>query len=159
MMFRASLLATAALANDPNPYFFNLTATGDDLTKPVVNEEGMDYCVALGPGSEPIKFSSNAPQFCLVVSGETTERCCTPSHDSYIKTSMDDLWPRECAGEEQPELEIMACFSCAKEQPQFTKHFTAAEKAKDPLGKKGIIRVCESVLRGIYGADDRAELE
>lgn len=99
MMFRASLLATAALANDANDYFFNLDATGP-LTEPVKNADGMDYCVALGPGSVPIKFESNAPQFCLVISGETTERCCTPSHDSYIKTSMDDLWPRECAGEE-----------------------------------------------------------
>ena len=52
----------------------------------------------------------------------------------------------------------MACFSCAKKQPEFTKHFTDQEKKDDPLGKKGIIRVCESVLRGIYGADDRAEL-
>ena len=53
----------------------------------------------------------------------------------------------------------MACFSCAKKQPQFTKHFTDEEKKNDALGKKGIIRVCESVLRGIYGADDRAELK
>ena len=144
-MFRATLLAALVAADDfdstgdhghdKNKYFLDtsLGVTGD-LTKPVDNSVAtgfgtdMDHCIALGPGSKPIPFSSNAPQFCLVVSGETTNRCCTPSHDSYIKSSMDDLWPRECSGDDQPDLDVLACFSCDQFQPNYTRHFTPEEQ-------------------------------
>ena len=74
---------------------------------------------------------------------------------------MDDLWPKECAGDDQPDLEVAACFSCDQFQPDYTRHFTDAEKLADKNGKVGVIRICESVLRGIYGGspDDRAGLE
>ena len=51
-----------------NVYFYDETVTGD-LKKDVVNEtdSGHDKCIATG--SDPVAFTSQAPQFCLVVSG------------------------------------------------------------------------------------------
>ena len=93
------------------PTFFSKCATGD-LTKPVTEDTS-----CLVTGEAPISFTSQAPQYCLAVSGAQRERCCTPSHDVHIKQAIQDLWPGECAGDEYPSLETLACFVCSKDQP------------------------------------------
>ena len=61
------------------PIFFSKCATGD-LTKPLLEDTN-----CLVTGEAPLQFTSQAPQYCLAVSGSQRERCCTPSHDVHIK--------------------------------------------------------------------------
>ena len=77
--------------------FHSKTASGD-LTRPTVDNTSIpqtNNCEATG--SPPVAFTSQAPQFCLGVSGTQNDRCCTPSHDVYIKEHVEGLWPAECA--------------------------------------------------------------
>ena len=55
---------------------------------------------------------------------------------------MDGLWPKECASDDHQALHLLACLSCSEDQPKFTDR------------KKQVVRVCESVLKDIYGAQD-----
>lgn len=135
-----AVVTTVTLALNQNPVFFSEIVTGD-LTKPVVHTDpNHDKCIATG--SDPLPFTSQAPQFCLVVSGQTKNRCCTPSHDSYIKETMDGLWPKECSNDDHEQLDLLSCLSCSAKQPIYT------DRARK------VVRVCESVLREIYGQDD-----
>ena len=104
-------------------------ATTEDLT-----------CQATGSLSEP--FTSQAPQFCLAVSGTQKNRCCTPTHDVYIKDYVLGLWPEECAQKSYDNLNVLACLACSPDQPKYT----------DQANK--IVRVCRSVIEGIYGQSD-----
>ncbi len=91
-----------------NPiYFHDLTATGD-LTKPVT-----DDTTCLATGAPPVAFTSQAPQFCLISS--SAERCCTPSHDVFIKDHVAGLWPTDCASDEYPGLNELACLICSQD--------------------------------------------
>ena len=74
-------------------YFQSTTITGA-LDKPIPND---GKCWATK--QPPVKFVSQAPQFCLVVSGQTRDRCCTPTHDEVIKQEYFGLWPADCAGD------------------------------------------------------------
>ena len=62
-------MAVGSKADDleTNPHFFSKTVTGD-LTKAVVNTSA-DHAKCIATGSDPVEFTSQAPQFCLVVSG------------------------------------------------------------------------------------------
>ena len=55
---------------------------------------------------------------------------------------MDGLWPKECASDDHQALHLLACLSCSEHQPKFTDK------------EKQVVRVCESVLREIYGVQD-----
>ena len=94
----------------PSPYAFNnLEATGD-LTKPVTEDT-----TCLATGAAPVAFTSQAPQFCLITSSAQRERCCTPSHDVFIKDHVAGLWPTDCAHEEYPGLNELACLICSQD--------------------------------------------
>ena len=57
---------------------------------------------------------------------------------------MAGIWPKECDGDDHSGLHLMACLACSEDQPKFT--YIRGEDTK-------VVRVCESVLREIYGAD------
>ena len=76
------LLSALCVQADQDAIFFNSdVAVSGDLTKDAVTD--VDTCWATG--SDPQAFTSQAPQFCLTVSGTGKDRCCTPTHDVYIK--------------------------------------------------------------------------
>lgn len=83
------------------------------------------------------------PFFCQFDELASKTRCCTRTHDTYIKNSIEDLWPSICAKDEYPGLEKLVCLACHPEQPQFT-HIEGDTK---------IIRVCKSLLQKFYGAE------
>jgi len=68
--------------------------------------------------------------------------CCLPTHDFYIKDLVPNLWPEQCSKDVFPGLEKYLCLPCHPDQPKFTDV------------KKKIVRVCESLLREVYGSDD-----
>ena len=68
---------------------------------------------------------------------------------------MQGLWPDECANSNYDNLNILACLSCDPKQPKYT----SIEQEEDPVTgemkvTKKIVRVCRSVIEGIYGQAD-----
>ena len=86
------------------------------------------------------------PQFCQFVSDTTNTRCCTTSHDIFIKNHVQGLWPDECSKNDYPGLNKLMCLACNPEQPKFT--YTS------PDGSVKIVRICESLLREFYGNEN-----
>ena len=89
------------------------------------------------------------PRWCQYPNDSSETRCCTTSHDIYIKNynkEGEGLWPAECAKVIYPGLEMFTCMSCHPDQPKWTTF-------DEETGTK-IVRVCKSLLREFYGNDD-----
>lgn len=58
---------------------------------------------------------------------------------------MGGLWPTECSKETYPGLDKFMCLACSPEQPKVTDV------------QKKIVRICESLLRDVYGNEELGE--
>ena len=81
------------------------------------------WCEAIQ--SEPIKNQlslGSMPQYCSFQDDKhIEERCCTPSHDIYIKHYVEQsLWPDECDRKTFHGLQQLACLACHPKQPEYT---------------------------------------
>ena len=60
------------------------------------------------------------PQYCG--SSNPKVRCCTTSHEVYIKKYVQEggLFPNECARKKYEGLRELACLACEPRQPEYT---------------------------------------
>ena len=68
---------------------------------------------------------------------------------------MQGLWPDECAQKNFDNLNILACLSCDPRQPKYTTILQEKDEATGEMViTKKVVRVCRSVIEGIYGQSD-----
>lgn len=145
-LFSLLLIAPFALADDDGESVWNpaVSPTGD-VSQPVAYVgAGTETCWATkGEPIDQIKQSTGqVPQYCTFSSEDNSnKRCCTTSHDVYIKQHTKDLWPAECSADEFLGLKELMCFACHPDQPKYTDE------------DKKIIRVCDTLLKQFYGND------
>ena len=118
------------------------------LNKPVVHKADTNDHLCHGTQSAPSNYNelqkNGYDYWCQFDDDETEERCCSNTHDLFLrKTELDGIFPEECIDGEYrfPGLYQLFCLVCDPKQPDYVD---ATQK---------IIRICESRLKQYYGAD------
>lgn len=91
------------------------------MAKVAANVTSADNCLLTG--LPPIDVTHGEGQsflYCKYDDDNWKKRCCTKTHDEWLKFAVRGYWPELCAKKTYPGFDKFMCFMCHPQQPKYT---------------------------------------